>query len=150
MRIERDDDAPSIALSRLSGHLVNDLPVSPVHPVERPNRHDGVRILLRLGKRTDDLHRACFCSPALYRTSSSIDTASASRYSPILVRVRLSRYAPHPSCLPMSSARVRIYVPFEQTTVKRTCGISIKVGSIREMRISLGRRSTSMPLLAYL
>src|SRR5512138_1482291 len=108
MGIERDDNAPCRPCPCIVDDLTNDLLVCQMHTVKRPHSHDAVRVALNILRLAGDDHAGRRSIVFLYATSSSMETASSRRYGPILVRVSPSRYAPHPSRWPRSSANVLI------------------------------------------
>ena len=91
MGIERDNDTPSFAHLRPADHLPDDLRVCQVHTVKRPHSDHGAGVTPRLFHGMGDDHDGVDMSIVLYAASSSIVTASASRYGPILVRSSADR-----------------------------------------------------------
>ena len=86
MRIERDHHAPSFAHLRPADNFPDDLCVGQMHTVERTHGDHGTRVTPRLFLGMRDNHDGFDSSMVLYAASSSIVTASASWYGPILVR----------------------------------------------------------------
>src|SRR4030095_12303257 len=92
-------------------------------------------------------------SPMLFLihvSTSLIVIESLKRQSPIRVRHKLLRYPPTPNASPKSFARLRIYVPVEQTTLNPTSDKFVCVISNSFMNTFRDSNAIDSPFLANL